>query len=206
MTCLTAHTYTHTCTARSNPLFSPNVQYSRIPSALRRWWRAKKNSNNKKWCGAVSHSLMTSPQSYAALIFPLLHVHHTHTQWDTHTHRERKALSSSFTSPAASAAPAYTHNLGHVQGRHNTSHHSSTQAKFRTGPMCSHKPREMHFCKQKRTPTLQYWTKNNNPPSKSLNHKKPRSYSDTFRPWELIVTAIWELEKERTREDLIPGF
>lgn len=90
MTCLTAHTYTHTCTARSNPLCSPNVQYSRIPSALRRWWRAKKNSNNKKWCGAVSHSLMTSPQSYAALIFPLLHVHHTHTQWDTHTHRERE--------------------------------------------------------------------------------------------------------------------
>lgn len=130
----------------------------------------------------------------------------THIHSETHTHRERKALSSSFTSPAASAAPAYTHNLGHVQGRHNTSHHSSTLAKFRTGPMCSHKPREMHFCKQKRTPTLQYWTKNNNPPSKSLNHKKPRSYSDTFRPWELIVTAIWELEKERTREDLIPGF
>lgn len=49
----------------------------------------KKNSNNKKWCGAVSHSLMTSPQSYAALIFPLLHVHHTHTQWDTHRERER---------------------------------------------------------------------------------------------------------------------
>lgn len=83
------HIHTHTCTAHSNPLCSPNVQYSRIPSALRRWWRAKKNSNNKKWCGAVSHSLMTSPQSYAALIFPLLHVHHTHTQWDTHTEREK---------------------------------------------------------------------------------------------------------------------
>lgn len=81
-------------------------------------------------CAAASHSLMTSPERYAALIFPLPCLHHTHT----HAERERGLLSSLFVSPAAAAAaaPAYTSNLGHVQERHNSSHHSSTQAKFRT--------------------------------------------------------------------------
>lgn len=199
------HIYTHTCTARSNPLFSPNVQYSRIPSALRRWWRAKKNNNNKKWCGAVSHSLMTSPQSYAALIFPLLDLHHTHTL--RHRERERGRHCPPHLRPLLLLLLQPTHTTWGMYREDTTLHITHLhKPNLELGPCAHTNHEEMHFCKQKRTPPLQYWTENNNPPSKSLNHKKPRSYSDTFRPRELIVTAIWELEKERTGEDLIPGF
>lgn len=67
---------------------------------------------------------MTSSERYAALIFPHPRLHHIHTHIKTHrsTDRERewrKALPSPFVCFAATAAvaPAYTSNLGHVQGR-----------------------------------------------------------------------------------------
>lgn len=57
----------------------------------------------------------------------------------TCTQRQREELSSSFVrlAAAAAAAPAYTCNLGRVQGRHNSSHHSSTHAEFKNRTPCS---------------------------------------------------------------------
>lgn len=87
------------------PRFSKRTSRgSRIPSARRR-------NEKRVRCAAAGHSVMTSPEQGEG---------------------EGEWLSSLFVSPAA--APAYTSNLGHVQGRHNSSHHSSTQAKFRTRP------------------------------------------------------------------------
>ena len=151
------HTHTHfTLYSLKSPiklLFSKhNSRGSRIPCANRTWWRAKKKKEKTVWCGAASHSLMTSPERYAALVFPLPSSPSSpHTCTESETERGEGELSSSF---ASAAPPAYTSNLGHVQGRHNPSHHSSTRAKFKN-PALMQTVRKCSFCIHRELPALE---------------------------------------------------
>lgn len=70
---------------------------------------------------AAGQRLMTSSPPYAVLFFVFI------------------PLSFVRLAATVASASAYTSNLGRVQGRHNSSHHSSTRAEFKAGPCaCMH--------------------------------------------------------------------
>lgn len=140
------HTFLTTCSLYA--LKFPKNSSSRIFCANKSW-RIKK----RKQCDAVLLATMWWPQQGATerSSSPCLVSSYPHTC----THRKRERARSCpphlcALLPLLLLLQNYASNLGHVQGRHNSSHHSSTQAKFKTRtPMPSCKLKKTHFGKYK---------------------------------------------------------